>query len=123
VKGALSMAIAAAKQRALRASSCPSESAAEAAVVEEIEAIPVASLAQAVGFFADFSIEPGAVTNWRVISGAAKYRRDFADCSRTGDGEAGDCHRGAGNHNILMLGPPAVARRCSPRGCDDLPRR
>src|SRR5262245_16683714 len=52
VKGALSMAIAAAKQRGLRGLVVPAESAAEAAVVEEIEAIPVASLAQAVGFFA-----------------------------------------------------------------------
>src|SRR3954452_12869518 len=42
VKGALSMAIAAAKQRGLKGIVVPAESAAESAVVEEIEAIPVA---------------------------------------------------------------------------------
>src|SRR5688572_84798 len=51
VKGALSMAMAAARQAGLRGLVVPSESAAEAAVVQEIEVIPVASLAQAVGFF------------------------------------------------------------------------
>src|SRR5256885_1915421 len=59
VKGALSMAIAAAKQRGLKGIVVPTESAAEAAVVEGIEAIPVASLAQAVGFFTGtLAIEP-----------------------------------------------------------------
>jgi hypothetical protein len=50
VKGALSMAIATAKQEGLRGLVVSSESAAEAAVVENIEVIPVASLAQAIGF-------------------------------------------------------------------------
>src|SRR5688500_16131683 len=49
VKGALSMAMAAAKERDLRGLVVPTESAAEAAVVEEIEVIPVSSLTQAVG--------------------------------------------------------------------------
>src|SRR6056297_2298935 len=46
VKGALSMAIAAAKQADLRGLVVPVASAQEAAVVEDIEVIPVASLAE-----------------------------------------------------------------------------
>ena len=48
-KGALSMAMAAAEMEGLRGLLVPSLSAAEAAVVEGIEVIPVSSLAQAVG--------------------------------------------------------------------------
>jgi magnesium chelatase family protein len=51
VKGALSMAIATAKQQGLRGLVVPAENANEAAVVEEIEVIPVATLGQAVAFF------------------------------------------------------------------------
>ncbi|NQT13528.1 MAG: hypothetical protein HQ582_12315, partial [Planctomycetes bacterium] len=47
-KGALSMAIAAARQEGLRGMLVPTQSAEEAAVVEEIDAIPVSSLSQAV---------------------------------------------------------------------------
>jgi len=49
-KGALSMAIAAASEQNLHGLIVPAESAAEAAVVEGIEVIPVSSLAQAVSF-------------------------------------------------------------------------
>ena len=51
-KGALSMAMAAVRQSALRGMLVPTASAAEAAVVEGVEVIPVSSLAQAVGFLA-----------------------------------------------------------------------
>src|SRR5580698_8893609 len=49
-KGALSMAMAAAAQAGLRGLLIPTASAAEAAVVEGIEIIPINSLTQAVGF-------------------------------------------------------------------------
>ncbi|MCA9213387.1 MAG: magnesium chelatase, partial [Planctomycetales bacterium] len=49
-RGALSIAIAAAKEKKLRGLVVPASSAAEAAVVEDIEIIPVSSLNEAVGF-------------------------------------------------------------------------
>src|SRR5580658_4544100 len=49
-KGALSMAIAAAEKAGLRGIVVPAESAAEVAVVEKVEVIPVSSLAQAAAF-------------------------------------------------------------------------
>src|SRR5262249_16425290 len=52
VRGALSMAMANARQAGMRGIVVPADSAAEAAVVEGVEVIPVSSLAQAVGFFA-----------------------------------------------------------------------
>ena len=51
VKGALSMAITASKDKRLRGIVVPQENAAEAAVLEDIEVIAIASLSQAVGFF------------------------------------------------------------------------
>ncbi|MCU0962317.1 MAG: hypothetical protein MUF48_19640 [Pirellulaceae bacterium] len=51
-KGALSMAMAAARQRHSRGIVVPETNAAEAAVVEELEVIPVSSLAEAAAFFA-----------------------------------------------------------------------
>ena len=57
-KGALSMAIATAQQ-SMRGLLVPLASAAEAAVVEKVEVIPVDSLAQAVGFLSgQIDIDP-----------------------------------------------------------------
>jgi len=49
-KGALSMALAAVKEEGLSGMLVPADSAAEAAVVEAIDIIPISSLAQAVAF-------------------------------------------------------------------------
>jgi magnesium chelatase family protein len=58
-KGALSMAIAAAAEQGLRGLVVPSASAAEAAVVEQLDIIAVSSLSQAVAFFTgQIDIEP-----------------------------------------------------------------
>ncbi|MCU0961348.1 MAG: magnesium chelatase, partial [Pirellulaceae bacterium] len=51
-KGALSMALSAARQRHLRGIVVPETNAAEAAVVEQLEVTPVSSLAEAAAFFA-----------------------------------------------------------------------
>ena len=52
VKGALSIAIEAAKNRDLQGLVVPRESAGEAAIVEDLDVIAIDSLAQAVAFFA-----------------------------------------------------------------------
>ncbi len=93
VKGALSMAIAAGKQEGLRGLAVSSESAAEAAVVENVEVIPVARLTQAIGLFTgtlDIEPTPSRLDELRVVLEA---RRRFCRRPRPGDGQAGDYDR------------------------------
>ena len=79
-KGALSMAIAAAEQTGLRGIVVPELNAAEAAVVDTLEIIPVASLAQAVGFFAGtLEIEPTPPRLDQWFEEFATYDEDYAD--------------------------------------------
>ena len=81
-RGALSMAIAAAEQEGVIGLVVPSSSAAEAAVVEGIEVIPVASLAQAVGFFTgEIDIEPTPSRLDDLFRELSAYDIDFSDAA------------------------------------------
>ena len=67
-KGALSMSIAVARHKGLDGIVVPAESAAEAAVVEDVKVFAVDSLAQAVGFFyGRTSSGACAFSNWRNV--------------------------------------------------------
>jgi predicted ATPase with chaperone activity len=76
----LSMAMAAAKQRDLTGIVISSESAGEAAVVEEIDVIAVESLAQAIAFFAgQLDIDPTPSRLSLLFEEHSGYEDDFAD--------------------------------------------
>jgi magnesium chelatase family protein len=79
-KGALSMAISAAREAGLRRLVVPSASAGEAAVVENIDIIAVHSLAQAVGFFSgQLDITPTPSRIDRLFEKLAVYDENYAD--------------------------------------------
>src|SRR5262249_39082850 len=79
-RGALSMAMAAARSDGLKGLIVPASSAAEAAVVEQIDVIAVSSLAQAVAFLTgaiDLDPTPPRLQDW--FREYSIYDVDFAD--------------------------------------------
>jgi magnesium chelatase family protein len=110
-KGALSMAMAAAQQKGLRGIVVPTDSAAEAAVVEDVEVIPVSSLAQAVAFFAgqiEIDPTPPRLDEW--FQQYAAYDVDFADVRGQEMAKRAITIAAAGGHNLLMVGPPGSGK-------------
>ncbi|MFN9549875.1 MAG: YifB family Mg chelatase-like AAA ATPase [Pirellulaceae bacterium] len=111
VKGALSMAIAAAKQAQLTGLLVPAENAQEAAVVESIEVIPVRSLAEAVAFLAgELEIEPVPSRLRELFETYSHYDVDYSDVRGQHAAKRALVLAAAGSHNLLMLGPPGSGK-------------
>ncbi|QDU93930.1 YifB family Mg chelatase-like AAA ATPase [Lignipirellula cremea] len=111
VKGALSMAMATAKQQGLRGLVVPTASAQEAAVVEEIEVIAVDSLAQAVGFFSGLlDLDPTPSKIEELFDVFSKYDDDYGDVRGQEMAKRALTIAAAASHNILMVGPPGSGK-------------
>ena len=111
VKGALSMAISAARQNGLKGLVVPASSAQEAAVVEGLEVIAVESLAQAVGFFSgQYSVAATPAKVREMFDQYASYEVDYQDVRGQEMAKRAITLAAAGGHNLLMVGPPGSGK-------------
>ena len=111
VKGALSIAIEAAKNANIRGLVVPAANASEAAVVEGLEVIAVERLAQAVAFFAgeiELSPAPSRLDQW--FEQYSSYDVDFGDVRGQESAKRALTLAAAGMHNLIMIGPPGSGK-------------
>jgi len=96
----------------------PAENASEAAIVKGIDVIPVKTLSDTVGFLTnELFISPFTLNLADVFSDSSHYEVDFMDIKGQEHVKRALTIAAAGNHNVLMIGPPGSGKTmCWHRG-------
>ena len=89
----------------------PAENAQESAIVEGIDVIPVKTLSDTVGFLTnELFISPFTLNLADVFNDSSHYEVDFMDVKGQEHVKRALIVAAAGNHNVLMIGPPGSGK-------------
>lgn len=110
IRGGLSLALLA-REKQFRGVILPEENAREAAVVEGIEVYPVRTLSQAASFLNEqLPLEPYELDGQPYQQSQVAAALDFVDVRGQEAVKRAITIACAGNHNILMVGPPGTGK-------------